>query len=306
VDVLFETEVTPDQIDHLGHMNVRYYAAHARAGAERLFATLGLVPDEGRTVVQRDSYVRHHREQLVGARLEVRGAVLSASSDGVRVYEELVNAQTDEVAATFVLSFETSDRATRDRVGIEDAVVAAARAATTTLPDHGKPRSISLDEDPAARAPTLDVLRHHDLALRQVRPIDPAECDVDGYVLALAVPELVWGGEPVPGRAFRPLEELADGGQMGFATMETRATWVRLARVGERVQSFGAELEIREKTMLGRHWLLDVERGDLVAVFSVVSLAFDTATRRAVVIPDEVRRRMVSRLHPEFGHSAST
>ena len=33
VDVLYKTEVTPDQIDHLGHMNVRYYGAHARTGA---------------------------------------------------------------------------------------------------------------------------------------------------------------------------------------------------------------------------------------------------------------------------------
>ena len=79
MDVLHNTEVTPDQIDHLGHMNVRFYGAHARTGADRLLASFGLMSDEGPRAVGRDIYVRHHREQLVGAPLEVRGGVLDAS-----------------------------------------------------------------------------------------------------------------------------------------------------------------------------------------------------------------------------------
>ena len=301
MDLLHKTEVTPDQIDHLGHMNVQYYAAHARTGAEGLLASLGLVGDQQRTVVQRDTYVRHHREQLVGAALEVRGGVLEVSSDRVRLYEELVNATTNEVAATFVLSFELADRATRDRVAIERTVLQAAQHVLVALPAHGQSRSIELDEDPTERAPLLGVLRDRGLAMRQVRTIDPVECDEDGFVFRLAISELVWGGEPLPGREFRPLEPVAGGGQMGFATMETRATWARPARAGDRVQSFGAELDIQAKTMLSRNWLLDVDQGDLIAVFSVVNVAFDITTRRAIVIPDDVRRRLDGRFHADLG-----
>ena len=98
MDVLHKTEVIPDQIDHLGHMNVRFYGEHARTGAEQLLASIGLVADDSRAVFGRDVYVRHHREQLVGAALEVRGGVLDASSDRIRLYEELVNREADEVA----------------------------------------------------------------------------------------------------------------------------------------------------------------------------------------------------------------
>lgn len=300
MDVLLITEVDPDQIDHLGHMNVMYYGTHARSGAERLLASVGLAPNEGRAVFQRDTYVRHHREQLEGAALEVRGAFLAASGDRVDLYEELVNAQNGDVAATFALSFELTDRLTRDRVSIDEGIVDAARAALTTLPEHGRPRSLSLDEDPIERAPTLDVVRENDLALRHVRMIDAAECDENGFVPATALPPLVWGGDSVAGREFRPLEPLAGGSQMGFATMETRATWARAARAGDQVQSYGAGVDIKEKTMVSRHWLFDVEQGDLLAVLSVVNLAFDLSTRRSTVIPDEVRERMASRLHPEL------
>jgi acyl-CoA thioesterase FadM len=301
VDVLHQTEVTPDQIDHLGHMNVRFYSANAREGAEQLLASLGLVTDEQVAIVQRDSYVRHHREQLVGARLEVRGGVLDATADRVRVYEELANVETGDLAATFILAYEAADRDDRSPAGIHQEVVDAALAHRTTVPAHGRPRSISLDADPSARAPSLEEARRLGLALRQVRAIDPVECDDDGFVRTLAVPELVWGGEPVPERQFRPLEELADGVQMGFATMETRATWATPARAGDRIQSFGTELDVRDKVMMSRHWLFDVDRGDLIAVFSVLNVAFDTSRRRAMVIPDAVRDRMVSRLHPELG-----
>ncbi|MGZ4692843.1 MAG: thioesterase family protein [Acidimicrobiales bacterium] len=299
MDLLHKTEVTPDQIDHLGHMNVRFYADHARTGADALLASIGLTSDDGRTVVGRDIYVRHHREQLVGAALEVRGGVLDASADRIRLYEELVNPDAGEVAASFVLSFELADRSQQGRLTIDPAVVDEARSATVTLPEHGRPRSISLDDDPTERPPALEVLRERDLALRQIRVIDD-EADDDGIVASVPVAELVWGGEPVPGSEFRPLEPLASGGSMGFATMETRATWARPARRGDRVQSFGAQLDIQAKTMLSSHWLVDVDRGDLVAVFSVLNVGFDTATRRAIVIPDDVRRRISSRLHPDL------
>lgn len=300
MDTVHRADVTPDQIDHLGHMNVRYYSAHARAGASALLDSFGLRSDGRDALVQCDTYVRHHREQFVGAPLEVRGGVLDASPDRIRLYEELVNSDTDDVAATFVLGFELADPSTRARVSFDTAVVESALAAIVEVPDHGRPRTISIDEDVSVGGPSLAVLRERDLAQRQVRTILDEECDEEGYVLPLAVAELVWGGDPLPGREFRPLEELPGGGQMGFATMETRATWARPVRVGSRLQSFGAELEMHAKTMYSRNWLVDVDLGDLVGVFSVVNVAFDTGARRAIEIPEQTRARLAARFHPDL------
>jgi acyl-CoA thioesterase FadM len=217
------------------------------------------------------------------------------------VYEELVNPAADEVAATFVLAFDLVDRTSHEPVPIDEAVVRAARADTVTIPDYGRPRSISLDEDQTGSAPALEEMRERGLAIRQVRLIDDSvEADEDGVVSSAWLGELVWGGEPVPGGDFRPLEELPDGGTMGFATMETRSAWARPARRGDRVQSFAAQIDIQAKTMLSRHWLYDVDRAELIAVFTVVNVAFDTTARRAIVIPDVVRERIGQRLHPDL------
>ena len=302
MEVLYRTEVSPDQIDHLGHMNVRFYGAHAWSGADHLLTQIGLRADEGRALIGRDVYVRHHREQLVGAPLEVRGGLLDASEARVRLYEELRNSDTDEVAATFVLTFELADRSTRAPVAIADSVVAAALRDTVDVPDYGRSRSISLDEDPLASAPPLEVLRDRGLALRLPRVIDAdlVAVDVDGFVSPATAGELMWGGEPAEGREFRPLEPLPGGNTMGFATMETRSTWARPPRVGDRVQSFAAELDLQAKTMLTRHWLVDVDRGDLLVVFTVVNLAFDVGNRRAIAIPDDLRVRLEERLQADL------
>lgn len=309
MNVLYETEVTPDQIDHLGHMNVRFYGMHARAGADALLATLGV--DDGAVAVEGapsgctsllvDTYVRHHREQLVGAPLEVRGGVLDVSDRTVRLYEELANTATGELAATFVLRFELADRATRTHVPFPAAVIATATEASIEIPEHGRSRSVSIDEDVVASAPSFAEAQRRDLPHRLVRTITADECDADGFVSPLLLPELIWGGLPVPGREFRPLEPLPGGGQMGFATMETRASWVRSPRAGDRVQSCSAMVAIAAKTMVTRNWLYDVDRGDVVGVFSVVNVAFDTGSRRAIAIPDAIRERFERRSHPDLG-----
>jgi len=296
--VLHKTEVTADQIDHLGHMNVRYYGEHARLAAVRLLASLGLEPGRARAAVQRDTYTRHHREQLVGAPLEVRGGVLDATTDRIRLYEELVNADTDEVAAAFVLTFVVPPG--EGPSPLTDEVVDAARSAAVAIPDHGRPRSISLDDDPGAIAPAPSVLVARNLAMRLPRTITSADAEGRATVAPNALAELVWGGEPAPGREFRPLEPTSDGSQIGFAILETRATWVRDAAVGDRIQSFGAELDIASKTMLSRNWLVDLARDEVIGVFTVVNIAFDVGARRAIVIPDEVRARLGRRLHADL------
>jgi acyl-CoA thioester hydrolase len=303
VEVLHRTVVAPEEIDHLGHMNVHFYAVHAREGADRLLASIGMAQATSErptsTVAQRDIYVRHHREQREGAALEVRGGVLDAGPGGVRLYQELANADDGELAATFVLAFELLDADGGEPRALPADVLAAADARRVELPEHGRWRSISPDADVVGTAPSLDLLVERDLAHRKVRTLGPLPGG-GGHVSDLPIAELVWGGEPVPGRAFQPLHALPEGGHMGFATLETRATWARWPRADDRVQAFGAEVERSEKTMLTRNWVYDVDRSALVAVFSVVNVAFDTTTRRAIPIPDELRRRWDARLHTDL------
>ena len=292
------SEVTEDQIDHLGHMNVRYYAENARAGTRAMLAGL---PGWGRRpFVVHDIYTRHHREQMLGTALVVRSAVLGADRDGLRLHHELAARDSGVLAATFVHRVSPLDEG-GERAPLSDRLAAAAQdLAIPAAPPYAATRTISLDADVMASAPSLDDARARGLAMRRERLVSPEECDADGAYRPDLAPMLVWGGEPVGRDAGPWLEEMPDGRLMGWASMETRIQTRRLPRVGERVQSFGATVAIQDKVTYRVHWCFDVEQGELLAGFEIVNMAFDTRGRRPMSIPDAHRQRELASLQPDL------
>lgn len=283
------SEVTEDQIDHLGHMNVRHYAENASAGTR---AVLDGLPGWGRRpFVVYDVYTRHHREQLLGTALIVRSAVLGADPEGLRLHHELAARDTGVLAATFVHRISPLDEGGA-RAPLSDRLVAAAQdLALPTPPPYAATRTISLDADLVASAPSLDEVRARELAMRRERLVTAEECDAAGRYTPEMAPMLVWGGEPVRRDAGPWLEEMPGGELMGWASMETRIQTLRLPLVGERVQSFAATVALHDKVTHRVHWCFGLDRGELLVGFEIVNMAFDTRSRRPMSIPDAHAQR---------------
>lgn len=290
--VTFETTVTPDQIDHLGHMNVRFYGRNAQSATTEVLRRLGLDPTTATMRVD-DIYTRHLHEQLVNAPLEVRSGVIDAADGRVRIYHELANQSDGAIAATFVHGVRTDTGDTAD-------VIAAGRTQLTTIPPHGASRTISLDADPFATAPSIDVVRERGLAMRKPRAIGADECRADGTYIAEYAPMLTWAGEALDGHRGDELVDGPNGERMGWASMETRMTLVRLPRLGDQIQAFGALIEMRDKTMHRVQWAYDLATDELLTMFESVSLAFDTVGRRAMSIPERIRAREATAAHPDL------
>jgi acyl-CoA thioesterase FadM len=292
------SEVTEDQIDHLGHMNVRYYAENASAGTR---AMLDALPGWGRRpFVVHDAYTRHHREQLLGTTLIVRSAVLGADPEGLRLHHELAARDTGVLAATFVHRVSPLDEG-GERAPLSDRLVGAAQdLALPVPPPYAATRTISLGADLVASSPTLDEVRARRLAVRRERLVTTEECDAAGRYIPDLAPMLVWGGKPVGRDSSPSLEEMPSGELMGWASMETRIQTRRLPRVGERVQSFGATVAVHDKVTHRVHWCFGLEDGELLAGFEIVNLAFDTRSRRPMTIPVGHAQRELAMLQPDL------
>ena len=295
-----ESQVTEDQIDHLGHMNVAFYAINAQAGTRAL---LGDLPGwGGRASIVDDIYTRHHREQLLGTPLVVRSAVLAATRDGLRLHHELAAADSGVLAATFVHGVTPLDDA-GERTTLPEDLVAAVAEAVVPVPDYAATRTLSLDHDPMDGAPSLALVVDRGLQMRKERRITPEECDSDGRYRIEMAPMLTWGGEPVEG-APGPMLEDADGVRMGWASMETRVRFGTMPRVGARIQSFGAGVAVHDKVTHRVHWTFDLDTEQILTAFEAVSMAFDIAARRPMSIPDAYREREVGALQPDLAPGA--
>jgi acyl-CoA thioesterase FadM len=289
------SSVTEDQIDHLGHMNVRFYAVNAHAGTRAVLADLGW---DGRHFVG-DTYTRHHREQLLGTPLEVRSAVLSADAERIRLHHELRAADTDELAATFVHGVVPLSPA-GEPIRYPEAVVAAARAEVIAHPEHAATRTISLDADLLGASPSLGLVQSRGLAMRKPRAVTPDECDANGRYRPDMAAMLTWGGEPLEDEKDEILHETTDGVLMGWASMETRIQIARLPGPGDRVQSFVATVAVHDKVTHRVNWAFDLDRGDLLTAFESVSMAFDIRGRRPMSIPEGYRQRALANLQADL------
>ncbi len=300
---LHETRVAPEEIDHLGHMNVGFYFEKALRATRALASAHGLTEEKcgslGSVLEVRDAFTRHYREQLVDAPLAVFGGVLVVRPGGLRIYHELRNTERDELAATFMHEAVLRDRKMRDVVPLPEMCAKSAGDELVSWPEHGRPRTIDLEHDPGTL--TLETARARGLAMREVRVIQAEECDADGVFKASRYQDLVWGGEPLKQRsAMLPLHALPGGGKMGWATMENRGILTALPRAGARVQSFGAEVELGRKTSYRHNWVFDVDSGALACTSSIVNLAFDLQKRRSMEPPAAVRQALEEQLHPDL------
>ncbi|HLI67006.1 MAG TPA: thioesterase family protein [Caulobacteraceae bacterium] len=309
----FDTaDVLASEIDHLGHMNVRFYAERSQRANSALLAELGLDPDMGADrgvrLTQTDSYTRYQREQFAGATLVVRGGVLGADALGVRTYYELANPAKDEIAATFLITTALTDRTTGEVSALPEAVVAHANARRIELPAHGRPRTIDMGpprtdldfQDVAARV-TEDPDDH--MSRRSDWTVPPEACDEHGVLADVGM--MMFGGfrPPTPDemKRFGPMTfETEEGHRVGWASLETRMVRVSPARAGDQLCSIGAEIGLHSKVRHTRRWLFNTTTGRLVTLNDNVNIALDLDARRAIDIPPSLRKSIEARHTPEF------
>lgn len=295
---LHASVVPPEEIDQLGHMNVRFYGVRAIAASRVLAGELDFMQGTGEDarLVFTDLFTRFFREQLEGANLEVWGGVLDASETQVRMYQQLVNADTGDLAASFVHTLQLQDAATREVIPFAADVVENCRGAVVELPAQGRPRSIDLDQPPTSL--TLDEARARGLSSRDPRLIEADECGEEGYFDSKFFFDLVWGRVETDEEEDW-LEEF-EGGKFGWASLEIRGSLFRLPRAGDRIQSFGAVVDIGAKTRNEKFWVFDLDKGDILCVAQIVNAAFDIGARKALVIPDKQRTELEANHHPDL------
>ena len=311
--LLGESSVLPEEIDTLGHMNVRYYLQRVLVGHETLMAELGL----GREVLvarkailtRADTYIRYHREQLSGARLEVLGGLLAASETGLKMFYE-VRCASGDPAATFVIDLALEDRPTRRRLPVPAETIALADALRVPLPAHGEPRSLTL-EPPRLDLSFADIeARVKDmpndntmLGIQMERTVEPQDCDVYGFMregedLMYRAHRAVEG--PAGGTFGPPIQLSDEGHRFGWAWLETRSIQGARPRLGDVLRSIPAEIGLQRKTRHTRRWIFNMTTSRLAGIEDCIGIALDIDARRSIEIPTTIREALETRFVPEF------
>jgi acyl-CoA thioester hydrolase len=124
--ITYRGAVYPWHCDHIGHMNVMWYAGKFDEATWNLFARLGMTPawlreeERGMAAVQQN--IAYKRELLAGDIVEVKSRVLEIRERSMRFAHDMWNAGTRELAASCEITGVHMDRRARKAVPFPAAV----------------------------------------------------------------------------------------------------------------------------------------------------------------------------------------
>lgn len=306
--------VTPEEIDSLGHLNVRFYLARLDRASHRLLAALGLSAEElnarSATLRRVDTYSRFRREQFEGAELTVHGGVLATAGDQVRCYFEIRNPAREEIAATFVTGTVMADRRSRRVLGLPESVRQINEQYGVQLPDYAAPRSLSLDP-PRMDIPLATLLERIEpytefgMTGRRERIIEADDCGPDGILRDDVELMFILFRRQIEAatdaKAFGPsVLHTDEGHRFGWAMLETRNIELARPRAGDTVVWIGADVNIADKSRQSRRWAFVQDTGQMLSIEDSVGIAMDLDARKAINIPASIRAGMGQNYLPEF------
>jgi acyl-CoA thioester hydrolase len=102
-EATYRGTVYPWQCDHVGHMNIMWYAGKFDEANWNFFASLGLTPtylrESGRGMAGVQQNISYKRELFAGDIVEVQSRLLEIRDKSIRFLHEMRNAETGEIAA---------------------------------------------------------------------------------------------------------------------------------------------------------------------------------------------------------------
>jgi acyl-CoA thioester hydrolase len=283
------------ECDEMSHMNIQFYVAKASDGAGILAAALALgerAKSKGTRLSILDHHIRFQREMMVSDLITIRAGIVDISDRTITLYEEMTNALTGAVTATFVVQAGHLDIASKRLVPWRDETRRKSDDLRVDLPDHAKPRGLTSER--FDRAVTLERADRLGLIVSNRSICNPWECGTNGFMnprfYMARFSECqghLWAHIGI-GRHDQAASALAT------ATTEYRLVHFREVAAGDTIVVRTGLFGLDERTVHYKHWMFDGETGEPVAASEGIALLFDRTTRRAIVFPDEMRARMAA------------
>ncbi|MCF8469315.1 MAG: thioesterase family protein [Parvibaculum sp.] len=282
--------VSLQECDEMGHMNIQHYIAKTSDSSYNLRTALGIgalaQSETGCGYVALEHHIRFHRELRASDLVVIRSGVVEVGNKTMRIYQEMREALTDRLAATFVVDNGCLDLETRRLTPWPDAPRALAASLCLPLPPEAEPRSLPKEEVERdislARADECSMVETN----RSV--VNTWECDTNGHMNARFIMSRfsdaqghMWAHAGL-GRH----EQAALG--LATATVEMRLVYFRELRAGETLFVRTAILPGTGKTLRYRHWLFSGDTGLPACAAEGAGVLFDKDTRKAVPLPDSV------------------
>ncbi|MEG9861887.1 MAG: acyl-ACP thioesterase [Parvularculales bacterium] len=302
MEELVRNSVQTWECDQMGHLNVQFYLTRADEGLAILGHKVGLGPgtlrEAGLVLTAQEQHIRFHREQRPGAAYFLRGGIVSHRAEALSVYQEMVSTISGEVAATMAVEAVVAEVHTRSVRVMPDGVSGKVGGIMVTVPDHGKPRGITM-------TPPVPTPQWTEALASGMRPIwrgavEHYMCAPDGVMTGQYLVGCISAG--ISNLLFQTSGRNREGEEnIGGAVLEYRLLHHNRPQAGDIVGVCSGLKAVGGKTLTWIHWIFDLESETIATTAEAVAVTMDLRERRAVAMPDEMRTRMEDQIIPGIG-----
>ncbi len=275
------------ECDVMAHMNVQHYLARSTETVGQLQALLGLGADPELALLHRAERVLFMRELRNGETYTLFTGIFALAGSRLTTFSEMLNLETDGVAARFVIELELVDRVRGIAVDFPHHAQRAAEALMVEPPADLRPRE-ALPQPPRR---DLATAIQYNLIDTACGTIEPWECDLRGELhprffmsrCSDAVTHLQrhYGLTP----AYRK----ANG--LGSAALEYNIEFQHPLRAGDALITKSGLRTMNSKTQRFFHWFFHAASGATAATVETTGTLFNFETRKAIAMPPDLRAR---------------
>ena len=296
--------VSPWQCDQMGHLNVRFYMAHAMEGLVGLGAALGMShafsPRATSTLAVKEHHIRFLKEARVGEALHMTGAVLDMAEDEARLVQTTVHTASGDPAAIFQTRAAHVTPGDIKPFPWGPPTHEHAKALTAKIPAALAPRSLT----PGAPATPVSLKTLDGLGLKThgAGAFGVQDCDVFGRVRADQIMGRISDGAAHSIAAMRGVVgDVASGGRpIGVAVVEYRLIYQDWPGAGDRFEMRSGLVFGRSRLIRWAHFLNDPTTGRPWARAESVLVPFDLELRKAITLPEPAVRALEALARPEL------
>ena len=313
---LNETPVTEDQIDSLGHLNVRYYIERMDDANRRLLSGLGITGNADTFLRRVDTYNKFRREQFEGAVLSTHGALIAEGLIGpagsVPAYFEVRNEATGEIAASFLTATLRVDQTTQQPVGamVSEGLPSSGELAPMAPPEASLPRSLSLSAPRVIPMQTLmdelptEVVQGN-MTGRRENVVKVEDCDDRGRLREdVDLMTIVFRALPQDAddqaTMGPPIQRDESGRRFAWAMMETRSYVFEYPHVGDVVIALSVDLDCGDKWRQTRRFMFNKGSGSILGVYDSIGVCIDLDARRAIETPAALKELIKATARPDW------
>lgn len=116
--------VYPNQLDHMGHMNVQWYTAKFDEGTWHLFSSIGItsayIRQNNKGMAAVEQTIKYKAEVLAGDLLVIKSRIIEIKDKSIRFIHTMYNAETGVELATSELVGIHLDRELRKACSLPD------------------------------------------------------------------------------------------------------------------------------------------------------------------------------------------